>query len=103
MPRKVIFQQNGVTIHTAKSSMKYFDAKEIEIFPWLAKSPDFNPIENVWGRLLHEISKEGKQYNTVNILENAIMSAWNKLYANYLTKLNSSMKNRIFKVIIKKW
>ena len=42
-----IFQQDGATIHTAKSSLKYFDAKGIEIIPWSVSSADLNSIENV--------------------------------------------------------
>lgn len=100
-PEKFIFQQDGATIHTAKSSMEYFDAMGIEVLPWPARSPDLNPIENVWGKLSNEIYKEGRQYDTVNDLKNAIMSAWGNLNEDYLTELISSMKNRVFEVINK--
>ena len=59
------------------------------------------PIENIWRKLSSEIYKEGRQYDTVNDLKNAIMSAWGNLNEDYLTKLISSMKNRVFEVINK--
>ena len=42
-PEKFIFQQDGATIHTVKSSMEYFDAMGIEILPWPGRSPGSQP------------------------------------------------------------
>ena len=70
-PKKFIFQQDNATIHTAKSAMEYFEAMGIEILSWPARSPDLNPIENVWGWLSNEIYKEGNQFDTVIQLQRA--------------------------------
>ena len=77
--------------------MEYFEAMGIEILPWPARSPDLNPIENVWEWLSNEIYKEGNKYNTVNDLKNAILRAWGKTNEDCLAKLISSMKNGILK------
>lgn len=39
---------------------------------WLSRSPDLNPIENLWGILSHAIYKNGKQYNNIKKLKKAI-------------------------------
>ncbi len=31
--------------------MKWFDDNDIQVFNWVAHSPDINPIENVWAFL----------------------------------------------------
>ena len=71
----------------------------INVLPWPAWSPDVNPIENAWGWLTHQVYKDGKQYDTVAVLKTAILKAWEEIPGEYLHKLISSMKSRIFEVI----
>ena len=81
--------------------MEYFAAMGIEILPWPVRSPDLNPIESVGEWFSHEIYKERNQYNTVNDLKADILRAWKKLDDDYLTKLISMTKRRVFEVINK--
>lgn len=49
-----IFQQDNASIHASKLSIEGFQSKEIELLDWLTCSLDLNPIENLWGILVHQ-------------------------------------------------
>ena len=59
-----------------------------------------NPIENLWGIMARQVYAHGRQYNTLSELKSAVISAWNKLSLVTLRNMISSMKNRIFEVIL---
>ena len=96
---KALFQQDNASIHTAKSTVRFLDEVGMPLIPWPAISPDLNPIENIWGKLTQEVYPCGKQYNSIEDLKTAILSAWAKLYRQYLQKLVSGMKERCIKVL----
>ena len=59
-------------------------------------------IENVWGYMVHDVYNEGRQFNSLKDLKEAIFDAWEKVPQNYLDTLVKSMKNRICEVLINK-
>lgn len=63
-----------------------------------ARSPDLNPIENLWSKTAREGYRKGRQFSTGLDLEKAVIIAWNKLEITYLKKLVQSMPNRYFSV-----
>ena len=48
-------------------------AKEIKIMEWPARSPDLNPIENLWGILAKEVYQDGRQFDRVSELRDCVM------------------------------
>ncbi|KAG3049646.1 hypothetical protein PI124_g9200 [Phytophthora idaei] len=69
---------------------------------WPARSPDCNPIENVWSVMAARVYAHGRQYRTVGVLEVAIMAAWDSIEQEYLLKLVESMPRRCLAVIKQK-
>jgi transposase len=69
---------------------------------WPSKSPDLNPIENLWGILVRRVYKNGRQYNSVSELKAAIRNEWSKIGLETLRNLINSVPNRVFEVIFKK-
>ena len=52
-----IFQQDGATAHTANSVKEWISQSNIELLPWCPRSPDLNPIENIWAWMDHQMAR----------------------------------------------
>ena len=58
-----------------------------------------NPIAKVWGYLTEEVYQNGKQHQSFQDLQTAILRAWQGLLQKYLISVLGSMPNRCLKVI----
>lgn len=93
------FQQDNASIHTAHVARNWFSSKNITVMPWPAKSPDLNPIENVWGILSRRVYKDGRQFSSVLELKQCILQEWGALTQNFASKLVQSMTKRCRQVL----
>ena len=99
--RKWQFQQDNASIHMSHSTRNWFKAKKIRVMKWPSKSPDLNPIENLWGILARRVYHNGRQFATVDELKSAITKEWHNLTLKDLQTLVNSMPKRVFAVIQK--
>lgn len=97
-----LFQQDNATIHVSSASKSWFEVNFVKLLDWPSRSPDLNPMENMWSILCHEIYKNGKQYDCKSALISAIKCAWENLPKQTLQKLSESMTSRMIKIIEKK-
>lgn len=97
---RFIFQQDNASPHTSKSTDSYFEGKNVDVLNWPSKSPDLNPIENLWGYLTKRVYSNGRQFNSVDDLEKTIYHEWNSIDPQYLRNLIDGMSNRICQVLI---
>nr|pir protein ZK218.2 [imported] - Caenorhabditis elegans [Caenorhabditis elegans] len=93
------FQQDNATIHVSNSTRDYFKLKKINLLDWPARSPDLNPIENLWGILVRIVYAQNKTYPTVASLKQGILDAWKSIPDNQLKSLVRSMEDRLFEII----
>lgn len=93
------FQQDNAPIHVSESTMQWLDDHNVEVISWPARSPDLNPVENVWAKLSQMVYANGRQFNSINELKVAITENWANVGLNFRRNLVSSMKNRVNEVI----
>ena len=91
------FQQDNARIHCSRETMSWFFSKGINVM----KSPDLNPIENLWGVLTQRVYKNNRQFDNVTQLVSAIKEEWSNIEPGLLTNLVCSMNRRINEMLEK--
>jgi hypothetical protein len=94
-----IFQQDNCPVHTAHRVREWFADRNINVLDWPRRSPDLNPIENLWGLLVKKIEQQRLVFHNRDELRTAIIQAWHTLPEDYHRNLCLSMPRRLIRVI----
>lgn len=94
-----IFQHDNSPIHTSRLVQQYLQENEINVLPWPSKSPDLNPIENVWGEMTKYIYKHDFRPRNQQELLQKIRESWGLISQDYVRNLVVSMPRRLQNVI----
>ncbi|GFW75450.1 transposable element Tcb1 transposase [Trichonephila clavipes] len=84
-----IFQQDNDWPHTARVSQDCL--RTVTTLPWLVRSPDLSPIENIWDHLGWRVGNP----TSLNELEARLQQIWNEMSQDILQNLYASMPDRI--------
>ena len=98
-PEGAIYQQENAPAHTSAYTRDYFFDMDINVMEWPSRSPDQNPIENLWAVLSRAIYRNGRQFDTLDDLKEALQLAWDNIEPATLKKLVKSMPRRIVSLI----
>ncbi len=60
-----IFQQDNASIHTSGITQRWFQDRNVRVLNWSVRSPDLNPIENLWEILFRLVYANGRQFNSL--------------------------------------
>ncbi|KAF0708485.1 hypothetical protein AaE_013194 [Aphanomyces astaci] len=99
---EAIFQQDNASIHRSRSTMAWLEEMPWTTMTWPAKSPDLNPIENVWGVLARKVYAHGRQFDTKAQLKAQILQSWEEIDQKYLSHLVDGMPTRMAQVILRR-
>ncbi|OWZ22277.1 Transposase [Phytophthora megakarya] len=50
-----VFMQDNASIHSSNETRMFFQEIGVQLLDWSARSPDLNPIENVWAILSRKV------------------------------------------------
>ena len=74
--------------------MDYLEKNKINVLPWLSKSPELNPIEQVWDHVDKRVRLRQSPSQTFDQLCQMLQQEWRTIPRNNVRKLIESMPRR---------
>ena len=99
IPTGRLFMDDNATPHTSGATRAFKEQIGLRQLPWPAKSPDLNPIENVWSWMKYRLRKQLQQGDTLQRVETIVLHLWNEIPQQLIDGLISSMMRRVREVI----
>lgn len=97
------FMQDGAKCHWTPNVKEWFIKKNIKLInPWPAKSPDLNPIENIWLYIKGELWKRRSKIKNKEDTWREIDEIWSNFDFKHIDNLYESLPERMEEVIKKK-
>ncbi|KAF2354204.1 hypothetical protein FHG87_015038 [Trinorchestia longiramus] len=79
-----VFQQDNAAIHTSKHTREWLNGYNIHTLSWPAKSPDLNPIENLYDILARRVYADGRRFENKQELWGVVQECWRKFFKKFL-------------------
>ncbi|GFX01238.1 transposable element Tcb1 transposase [Trichonephila clavipes] len=92
---KFVFMDDNATCHRTLAVQNCLDSEGIQRLVRPARSPDLNPIENVWDALGSQVAGRNYPPTNKNILIRALTEEWDKLPQQLLDNIVQSMVRRV--------
>ncbi|GFT28181.1 transposable element Tcb2 transposase [Trichonephila clavipes] len=92
---KFVFMDDNATCHRTFAVQDCLDSEGIQRLVWPARSPDLNPIKNVWDALGRQVDGRNYPPTNKNTLIRALTEEWDKLPQQLLDNVVQSMVRRV--------
>lgn len=95
-----IFMQDNASIHKAEHVMNYLKEENVELLKWPPRSPDLNPIENIWAEMQRLVNKHmlKRRVHTSKQLFTLCNECFKTACEKNVEKLYQSIPNRFIQV-----
>jgi hypothetical protein len=90
-----LFQQDNARPHIANVSIDFLDDSQVDLLPWLPRSPDLSPIEHVWDLMGRRLTNLHNPPLTLAALRHEIQVGWNSVPQDEINHLIRSMPRRV--------
>ena len=94
-PDEFVYVDDNARPHRARIVQDYMADETIERMEWPAKSPDLNPIENVWGTMKQRLSRRLLPEHSMDDLRNMLLEEWDNISTRMIRMCIASMPRRI--------
>ncbi|GBM69995.1 hypothetical protein AVEN_83510-1 [Araneus ventricosus] len=94
MGSDAIFMDDNACFHRARLVLSYLESETIPQVEWPARSPDLNPIENVWDLFGRLIAGRSVLPDTLHELQQALLQEWALLPQQAINDTIASMPRR---------
>ncbi len=94
-----LYMDDNATPHRSHVTRAYKALAGIRTIPWPARSPDLNPIENVWSLLKLQVRKKLHHSDGLSELEHLLSQCWQSISQDVMDHLIESMPSRTAAVI----
>ena len=94
-----LLMDDNATCHRSRVVNLFKSEVGILSITWTARSPDLNPIENVWSLLKRNVRRSLQHYFDLSDLQSLLQREWGRLDQQTINRLIESMPARIGQVI----
>ncbi|GFS54858.1 transposable element Tcb2 transposase [Trichonephila clavipes] len=92
---KFVFMDDNATCHRTLAVQDCLHSEGIQRLVWRGRSPDLNPIENVWDALGRQVAGRNYPPTNKNTLIRALTEEWDKLPQQLLDNVVQNMVRRV--------
>ena len=89
-----ILMHDNARPHVARICRQFRNRNNVNVLPWLAVSPDINPIEHIWDYLGRKVRARGNVHNLTD-LEHALIQEWNNIPNVVIRRYVRSIRSRL--------
>ncbi|GFX39448.1 transposable element Tc3 transposase [Trichonephila clavipes] len=93
---KFVFMDDNAACHRTFAAQDYLDSEGIQRLVWPVRSPDLNPIENVWDALGRQVAGRNYPPTNKNTLIRALTEEWDKLPQQLLDNVVQKVSGSAF-------
>ncbi|GFW30120.1 transposable element Tcb2 transposase [Trichonephila clavipes] len=92
---KFVFMDDNASCHRTLAVQDCLDSEGIQRLVWPARSPDLNPIQNVWDALGRQVAGRNYPPTNKNTLIHALTEEWDKLHQQLLDNVVQSYLEKV--------